>query len=130
MASREYWKEPRQRLLETIVRRLSIAIPQMFAKDRLPTDDPDLHQKIQALWDGWRNDLVSEHPTVSCASARVVPDHALARTDLVIEAKYVRGGTTPSKASEGIAADLTQYPQRQHTLFIAWLSMVQLFTGP
>ena len=92
----------------------------MFAKGRLPKDEPDLNQKLHALLDGWRDDLVSEHPTVSFAGARVVPDHALARTDLLIEAKYVRGGTTPSKASEGIAADLTKYPQRKHTLFIVY----------
>jgi hypothetical protein len=74
------------------------AIPQMFAKDRPPKDEPDLNQKIHALLEGWRDDLVSEHPTVSFAGARVVVDHALARTDLFIEAKYVRGGMTPSKA--------------------------------
>jgi 7-cyano-7-deazaguanine synthase in queuosine biosynthesis len=120
IASREYLKESVQRLVETIVRRLSIAIPEMFAKERLPKDEPDLNQKIHALLDGWRDDLVSEHPAVSFAGARVISDHALTRTDLLIEAKYIRGGTTPSKASEGIAADLTKYPQRKHTLFIVY----------
>jgi hypothetical protein len=109
-----------QRLIETIVRLLSNAIPKMFAKGRPPKDEPDLNQKIHALLNGWRDDLVSEHPTVSFAGARVVVDHALARTDLFIEAKYVRGGTTPSRASEGIAADLTKYPQRKHTLFVVY----------
>jgi hypothetical protein len=70
--------------------------------------------------DGWRDDLVSEHPAVSFAGAGVVVDHALSRTDLFIEAKYVRDRTTPSKASEGIAADLTKYPQRKHTLFVVY----------
>jgi hypothetical protein len=120
ISGREYLKEPVQRLIETIVRLLSNAIPKMFAKDRLPKDEPDLNQKIHALLDGWRDDMVSEHPTVSFAGTRIVPDHALAKTDLLIEAKYVRGGTTPSKASEGIAADLTKYPQRKHTLFIVY----------
>ena len=109
-----------QRLIETIVQRLLIAIPQMFAKGKPPKDEPDLNQKIHALLNGWRDDLVSEHPTVLFAGAGVVVDHALARTDLFIEAKYVRGGTTPSKASEGIAADLTKYPQGKHTLFIVY----------
>jgi hypothetical protein len=106
--------------MEAIVPRLSRAIPQMFAKGRLPKDEADLNQKMRTLLDDWRDDLVSEHPTVEFAEARVVPDHALTKTDLLIEAKYIRGGTTPSKASEGIAADLTKYPQRKHTLFIVY----------
>lgn len=35
--------------------------------------------KIHALLDGWCDDLVSEHPTVSFAGARVVVDHTLGR---------------------------------------------------
>jgi REase_DpnII-MboI len=120
ISGREYLKEPVLRLVETIVRRLSIAIPQMFAKGRLPKDENDLNQKVHALLDGCRDDLVSEHPAVSFAGARVVPDHALSRTDLLIEVKYIRGGTTPSKASEGITADLGKYPQRKHTLFVVY----------
>jgi hypothetical protein len=120
ISAREYLREPVQRLIEIIVLRLSIAIPQMFAKGKLPKDEPDLNQKIHALLDAWRDDLVSEHPAVSFAGARVIPDHALNSTDLLIEAKYVRSGTTPSKASEGIAADLTKYPQQKHTLFIVY----------
>jgi REase_DpnII-MboI len=115
-------KEPVQRLIEAIVPRLSKAVPQMFAKGRLPKDETDLNQKIHALLDDWRDDddLVSEHPTVSFAGARVIPDHALTKTDLLIETKYIRGGTTPSKASEGIGDDLIKYPQRKHTLFIVY----------
>jgi hypothetical protein len=120
ISGREYLKEPVLRLVETIVRRLSIAIPQMFAKGRLPKDENDLNQKVHALLDGCRDDLVSEHPAVSFAGARVVPDHALSRTDLLIEVKYIRGGTTPSKVSEGITADLGKYPQRKHTLFVVY----------
>jgi len=120
VARRAYLKEPVQRLIEAIVPRLSRAIPQMFAKGKLPKDEADLNQKLHARLDAWRDDLVSEHPTVSFAGARVIPDHALTKTDLLIEAKYIRGGTTPSKASEGIGDDLIKYPQRKHTLFIVY----------
>ena len=92
----------------------------MFAKGELPKNEADLNQKIHALLDDWRDDLVSEHPTVSFAGAGVIPDHALTSTDLLIESKYIRGGTTPSKASEGIAGDLIKYQQRNHTLFIVY----------
>jgi len=40
---------------------------------------------------------------------------------LVIEAKYIRGKTTPSKVSEGIAADITKYGSKNYQiLFIVY----------
>jgi hypothetical protein len=39
---------------------------------------------------------------------------------LLIESKYIRGSTSPSKANEGIAADLTKYPAESHKLFIVY----------
>jgi hypothetical protein len=50
--------------------------------------------------------------------ANTIPDHSL--DDLFIEAKYLRGKTSPSKATEGIAADLTKYPTDKHKLFIVY----------
>jgi hypothetical protein len=50
----------------------------------------------------------------------VVPDHEIPNTDLLIEAKYIRGKTSPSKASEGMAADVTKYPQTSHILFLVY----------
>ena len=40
--------------------------------------------------------------------------------DLLIEAKYIRKGTTPSKASEGIAADITKYSAYKFILFVVY----------
>ncbi len=39
---------------------------------------------------------------------------------MLIESKYVRASTSPSKASEGIAADLTKYTDRCHILFFIY----------
>ena len=64
--------------------------------------------------------LVREHPAVSFAGGHSVPDHGSDDLDIVVEAKYVRGGTTPSKASEGMAADRTKYLQEIHILFVVY----------
>jgi len=120
LSAREYLKEPVERLVASVISRLRVAIPKMFSKGNRPKDEPDLNQKINALLDGYRDDLVSEHPTVSFAGAQVIPDHAFTNTDLLIESKYIRGNTPPSKASDGIAADLTKYPVNAHILFVVY----------
>ncbi|HYK87260.1 MAG TPA: 7-cyano-7-deazaguanine synthase [Acidobacteriota bacterium] len=119
VACREYLKPEVMRLVESIGRVLGAAIPEMFRTQR-PADEPDLNAKIGALMRSHEPKLRSEHPTVSFACARVVPDHLLPGGDLLIESKYIRTGTTPAKASEGIAGDLTKYPQNAHILFLVY----------
>jgi hypothetical protein len=119
-SDREHLKEPVERLVDSITRRLQVAIPRMSAKDNRPKDEPDLNQKINALLDGYRDDLVSEHPAISFAGVRVIPDHAFTGADLLIESKYIRANTPPSKASDGIAADLIKYPAKAHILFVVY----------
>lgn len=118
VASREHQRTPAVRLADTIMRVVNEAVGTLFAVQR-PANERDLNSKLAALI-GSHNDLTSEHPTVSFASAGVAPDHTVTNTDLLIEAKYVREHTSPSKASEGIAADLTKYPERAHILFIVY----------
>jgi REase_DpnII-MboI len=91
----------------------------MFRTNR-PLDEPDLNQKIGALLRTHEPKLRSEHPTVSFACARVVPDHLMLGSDLLIESKYIRSGTSPARASEGIAGDLTKYPAGAHILFLVY----------
>jgi hypothetical protein len=52
--------------------------------------------------------------------ANAIPDHSAVGYDLVIETKYVRSGTPPSRASDGMAADLMKYPANTHVLFIVY----------
>ena len=54
------------------------------------------------------------------AGAGVRPDFEVNREHLLIESKYIREGTTPSRATEGMAADLTKYPQEAHILFVVY----------
>ena len=39
---------------------------------------------------------------------------------LLIEAKFIREKTSPSKVSEGIAADITKYPKDKFILFVIY----------
>ena len=118
ISEREYLKEPIERLVASIREKVSDAIPAMFRQNK-PTNENDLNTKVHALLKTHRQDLRSEHPEVSFAGARVVPDHGIG-TNLLIESKYIRDGTTPSVATEGIAADLTKYPEDSHILFLVY----------
>lgn len=118
VAAREYLVPSVIRLASRVSDILLGAIGDMFAKNK-PTDEPDLNEKLGALLRSHEPALRSEHPTPSFACARVVPDH-LSEYGLLIEAKYVRGHTPPSRATDGIAADLTKYPSSAFILFVVY----------
>ncbi|GAI91977.1 unnamed protein product, partial [marine sediment metagenome] len=92
VAQREHLKPDAMRVVESIVAIVEPAIGEMF-RSRPPKDEPDLNQKIGALIRTHKPELQSEHPTVSFACARVIPDHELEGQDLLIEVKYIRQGT-------------------------------------
>jgi hypothetical protein len=119
VASGEHVKPEVRRLAESIRQMVKVAIGEMFAHNR-PSDEPDMNRKLAALLRTHEPDLRSEHPTKSFACARVVPDHVLESADLLVEGKYIRQGTPPSKATEGIAADLTKYPLDAFILFVVY----------
>ncbi len=118
ISEREYLKEPIERLVASIREKVSDAIPAMFRQNK-PKNENDLNTKVHALLETHRQDLRSEHPEVSFAGAQVVPDHGIG-ANLLIESKYIRDGTTPSVATDGIAADLTKYPADSHILFLVY----------
>ena len=119
VSDREFLRAPIERLVGSIVRRLESALPKTFGSVR-PTNEQDLNDKIEGLLDTWREDLQREHPSIPFACAGVTPDFSLDRGHLLIEGKYIRQATTPSKATEGMAADLTKYPQEAHILFVVF----------
>lgn len=119
VARREHLKPEIMRLVDSIVQLVINAVPEMF-RTNPPQDEPDLNEKIGALLRTHESKLRSEHPTVSFACAKVVPDHLLQGTELLIESKYIRKNTSPAKASEGIAADLTKCPPESHILFVVY----------
>lgn len=120
VAGREYLKPEVNRLVESLASILRPGISAMFRFKRPPKDELDLNLKIHALLKTHHDAIRSEHPSILFACAKVVPDHELPGTGLLIEAKYIRDGTPPSKATEGIAADLTKYPSHYHVLFVVY----------
>ena len=119
VSDREFLKAPIERLVTSIANRLESALPKSFRSVR-PANEVDLNDKIEGLLDTWRHDLQREHPSVPFARAGVIPDFSIDRGHLLIEGKYVRGKTTPSRITEGMAADLTKYPQEAHILFVVY----------
>ena len=109
ISDREFLKAPIERLVKSIEGRLESALPKSFRSVR-PVNEEDLNDKIEGLLDTWRDDLQREHPAVPFARAGVIPDFSIDRGHLLIEGKYIRGTTTPSRITEGMAADLTKYP--------------------
>ncbi|AQX72742.1 hypothetical protein [Dehalococcoides mccartyi] len=120
LAEQSYLKDPVLRLIEAICDRLSKAIPTLFQHNP-PANEPDLNDKIQSIIETNRDDYAREHPGIRFALATTIPDHSFKSQNLVVETKYIRGQTTPSKASEGIAADITKYGSDGYTmLFIVY----------
>ena len=116
---RPYLKEPILGLVSSICNRLSDAIPIAFQKNP-PKDENDFNDKVSAILESDKDEFEREHPAISFALARAVPDHSLLEYGLLIESKYIRGSTSPGKVSEGIAADLTKYPNNNYKLFIVY----------
>ena len=118
VASRQHRRTPEARLAASIARIVTEAVGDLFAVEG-PANERDLNSKLAGLIRS-HSELTSEHPTVPFACAGVAPDHTLADANLLIEAKYIRKHTPPSKASEGIAADMTKYPEKAYILFIVY----------
>jgi 7-cyano-7-deazaguanine synthase in queuosine biosynthesis len=119
VAVREYLKAPVDRLIESVCSRLSAVLPVVFQRKR-PENESDLNDKIAGVLKGEAVRFEREHPAVRFGLATAIPDHSASEHDLVIETKYVRSGTPPSRASEGMAADLVKYPNNTHILFIVY----------
>ena len=119
ISDREYLNNPVERMVTTLIDIIGDAIPKMFSSNP-PANEADLNSKIDALLQSHNSSLRREHPVVSFAGGRTVPDHGSDDRDVLIESKYIRSDTSPSKASEGIAADLTKYPQESHILFVVY----------
>lgn len=118
--SREYLKDPVEQVAEEIAAKLERTVPSMFAKNRLPKDEPDFNQKVGVLLQQMRDDARSEYPEISIALSMVVPDHSFENLDLLIESKYVRNGASPSKANAGIFEDIGKYPECKFILFVVY----------
>jgi hypothetical protein len=108
LASREYLKTPFQTRVEEIDVFLKDKIRIMFQRVK-PASENDFNDKIEALLSGL--DLFDrEFPPLKFGITKYIPDHS--QDELLIESKYLRKSTTPSVATQGIAADITQVTQK------------------
>ena len=77
--------------------------------------------RIERLIDTWRDDFAEGTPFCALLLELVwFQDFSIDRGRLLFEGKYIQGNTTPSKVTEGMAADLTKDPQKAHILFVVY----------
>lgn len=117
--NREYLKPPIERLKEKICAKLMIAIPEAYDHEK-PKHENALNDLINAVLMSERNDYEREFPYFKFSISKTIPDHSFTDIDLLIEAKYLRKNTAKSAISDGIAADLTKYPEDKYKLFIVY----------
>lgn len=119
LSTKEYSKPPIALLVDTIATQLDRAIPLAFATEK-PKNENAFNDFVHSYIEKERQEYEREHPSISFATSKSVPDHAVNGFRLLIESKYIRGKTTPSKVTEGIAADLTKYPSDSHKFFVVY----------
>ncbi len=116
---REYLKEESERFALKLSARLKLAIPAMFAKNR-PKDENDFNDKLHGLIQNDHEGYRREFPVTLFGLARVIPDHEISKYNLLVESKYLRAGTTPSKVTDQIAADIVKYPEAAYVVFVIY----------
>lgn len=119
ISEREFLKEPVERLVTSMEGRLEAALPKAFRSAR-PANEAAVNDAIEALLDGWRDEMEREHPTVPFAGGGVRPDFSDGKAHVLIEGKYMRDSTTLSKITDAMAADLIKYPDDAHVLFVVY----------
>jgi hypothetical protein len=117
--SREYLKTPVVRLCDAVCEALSRGLPITF-KGHRPADENDFNDKVDGLLASNESKFKREHPVASFARAKMVPDHLKPSGAFLIESKYLRGNTTPSKATEGLAADMFKLPPSFFKLLVVY----------
>ncbi|MEX2217370.1 MAG: hypothetical protein WD749_01305 [Phycisphaerales bacterium] len=119
IADQEYLKEPTERLIECLEKRLRAALPLAF-RTRKPEHENVLNDQIQAILSSDAEQLVREFPVLRYGTAKTIPDHATSSLDLFIEAKLLRGRTTASNLTDEMAADTVKYGKHRRILFVLY----------
>jgi hypothetical protein len=92
-----------------------------------PVNENDFNDKIEGLLSGIGL-FNREYPSLKFGITKYVPDHS--QDELLIESKYLRKSTTPSVASQGIAADITQVTQKSKKCGIFFIPPLGFNTPP
>jgi hypothetical protein len=117
LSLRDYLKTPTFIRVSEIDNVLKTSIPQLFQTEN-PKNENDFNNKIKALLDAAGNNFTREYPVLKFGITSYQAD--LSEENLIIESKYLRGKVIPSKATEGISADITKIPQGVGILFIVY----------
>lgn len=117
LSDRTYFKAPVRIKVEEIDKILCDGIPIMF-RDGSPQNENELNNKIQAIIQSAAGNFSREYPVLRFGISSYRAD--LGQDAFVIESKYLRGGTTPSKASEAIAADIIKIPEEIGVMFVVY----------
>lgn len=116
---RVHLKPPLESLIQLIVSKLTISIPQAFEHEK-PKHENALNDHIHALIEGEKGNYNREYPTFKFSIARVIPDHSYLDYDLLIEAKYLRGSTSRASITDQIGSDIIKYPEDKYKLFLVY----------
>lgn len=116
---REYLKTPIIRFCDDICSRLGRSIPIAYATKK-PANEQEFNDQVDALLNGWQKEFDREHPCASFFRAKVIPDHLNNAMSFAIESKFIRGATTPSKVTDGLAADLFKLPPDLFKLLVVY----------
>lgn len=116
LANREYLKSPFILRVSEIDSLLINAIPTMFQREK-PKGENDFNDKVQAIL-SVKGQFTREYPVLQFGISSYKADHA--QDCLIVESKYIRGDTTPSKVTEGIAADMTKIPEKFDVMFVVY----------
>lgn len=117
ISNRDYLKTPFQRRIEEIDKKLQVSIPLMFNTEK-PKNENDFNDKIISLLKTADERWLREYPTIAFGITSYRGDGYY--DGLIIESKYIRTNTSPSKVVEGIAADITQISEEQNVFFVVY----------
>jgi hypothetical protein len=117
LTSREYLRTPVQIRVDEIDSVLRTSIPQAFHTDR-PKNENAFNDTVQSLLTAAGNRFTREYPALKFGISEYRPD--LSDDSLIIESKYLRGKTSPSVATEGIAADITKIATGIPVMFVVY----------
>lgn len=116
LSERMYMNTPFYNRIEEIDAILKKAIPDTFQREK-PTSENDFNDKVHAILNV-HDEFTREYPVISFGLSSYRADHGIG--NLIIECKYIRQSTSPSKASEGIAADITKISDDYGVLFVVY----------
>lgn len=116
ISGRKYMKTPCFNRVEEIDSILNQTLPVIFQREK-PKSENDFNDKVQGLL-SMHDEFTREYPVLIFGLTSYKADHA--NGDLIIECKYIRDNTTPSVASEGIAADITKVDNEYGIMFAVY----------